>query len=124
MEFLIGRSLTNNITNLLLSPFVDDVVKRTPSIGSACSKRSPTPGWATGLGRLAACFLDSMATMEIPASVRAPVRVRDVPAVHRGRLATRAARQLASPPRPWEVVRPDDRVEIKLNCSMELRDEC
>ena len=32
--------------------------------------------------------------------VRAPIRVRDVPANHHGRLATRAARQLASSPRP------------------------
>src|SRR5256712_8314807 len=29
MEFLIGRSLTNNITNLLLSPLVNETVKRT-----------------------------------------------------------------------------------------------
>src|SRR6266498_5324819 len=29
MEFLIGRSLANNVTNLMLSPLVDDVVKRT-----------------------------------------------------------------------------------------------
>src|SRR5215470_8226890 len=29
MEFLIGRSLTNNVTNLLLSPIVDDIVKQT-----------------------------------------------------------------------------------------------
>src|SRR5438105_8224241 len=28
MEFLVGRSLTNNVTNLLLSPLVGDVVKR------------------------------------------------------------------------------------------------
>src|SRR5215467_1183210 len=28
MEFLIGRSLANNVTNLLLSPIVDDVIER------------------------------------------------------------------------------------------------
>src|SRR5882762_2047924 len=29
MEFLIGRSLANNVTNMLLSPLVSDIVKRT-----------------------------------------------------------------------------------------------
>jgi hypothetical protein len=47
MEFLIGRSLTNNITNLLLSPLVDDAVKRKSFDGSACSRRNPMPHWAT-----------------------------------------------------------------------------
>ena len=47
MEFLIGRSLTNNVTNLLLHPFIErDRASRAASTGSAWSSRSPTPGWA------------------------------------------------------------------------------
>ena len=37
-----------------------------------------------------------------------------------GRLAKRTSRQLAAPPDPWEVARPDEAVEIKLGCSFEI----
>ena len=48
MEFLIGRSLANNITNLLLDPVGPaGRVDEKASTGSACSRRSPTPAWAT-----------------------------------------------------------------------------
>ena len=48
MEFLIGRSLANNITNLLLDPLVQRAVERpAASTGWRCSSRSPTPAWAT-----------------------------------------------------------------------------
>ena len=69
MEFLLGRSLGNNITNLLLDPVAATIYQgQEPRLARACSSRNRTPGWATaGLGRLAACFLDSMATMQLPA---------------------------------------------------------
>jgi hypothetical protein len=44
MEFLLGRSLTNNITNLLLAPFVSDATRRATRDWLAFSKRSPTRG--------------------------------------------------------------------------------
>ena len=47
MEFLIGRSLANNVTNLLLDPLTKEVVGRRASIGSACSSRSRTRASAT-----------------------------------------------------------------------------
>src|SRR6266498_2994995 len=68
MEFLIGRSLANDITNLMLSPLVDDVVKRTSLDWLGLLEEEPDAGLGNGgLGRLAACFLDSMATMQLPA---------------------------------------------------------
>jgi len=68
MEFLIGRSLTNNITNLLLSPLVSEVVKQASLDWLGLLEEEPDAGLGNGgLGRLAACFLDSMATMQLPA---------------------------------------------------------
>src|SRR5262245_58332102 len=68
MEFLIGRSLSNNVTNLLLSPMLDDVLTRTSLDWLGLLEEEPDAGLGNGgLGRLAACFLDSMATMQLPA---------------------------------------------------------
>ena len=68
MEFLIGRSLANNVMNLLLDPIARQVVaeKRLDWLGLL--EQEPDAGLGNGgLGRLAACFLDSMATMQLPA---------------------------------------------------------
>jgi glycogen phosphorylase len=69
MEFLIGRSLKNNVTNLLLSPMVQYAVKEKGLDWLELIEEEPDAGLGNGgLGRLAACFLDSMATMELPAT--------------------------------------------------------
>src|SRR4030095_6278459 len=66
MEFLIGRSLANNITNMLLSPFVGDFVEEVGLDWLGLLEEEPDAGLGNGgLGRLAACFLDSMATMQL-----------------------------------------------------------
>src|SRR5437660_4083242 len=68
MEFLIGRSLTNNVTNLLLHPFVERVAREKNLDWFGLVDQEPDAGLGNGgLGRLAACFLDSMATMQLPA---------------------------------------------------------
>jgi glycogen phosphorylase len=68
MEFLIGRSLNNNITNLMLRPYIDRVARERNLDWSAVVDQEPDAGLGNGgLGRLAACFLDSMATMQLPA---------------------------------------------------------
>src|SRR5215470_12447959 len=68
MEFLIGRSLANNVTNLLLDDITKKVVEEEKLDWYELLEEEPDAGLGNGgLGRLAACFLDSMATMEIPA---------------------------------------------------------
>src|ERR1700758_1193526 len=68
MEFLIGRSLANNITNLLLDPYVKAAVQERGIDWLDVVEQEPDAGLGNGgLGRLAACFLDSMATMHLPA---------------------------------------------------------
>ena len=68
MEFLIGRSLANNVTNLLLAPIANQVMEAKDLDWRTLVEEEPEAGLGNGgLGRLAACFLDSMATMAIPA---------------------------------------------------------
>src|SRR5262249_62094544 len=68
MEFLIGRSLANNVTNLLLDPLAAQAVKQKKLDWLGLLEAEPDAGLGNGgLGRLAACFLDSMATMQLPA---------------------------------------------------------
>ena len=68
MEFLIGRSLSNNVTNLLLHPVTQNAVQRKDLDRLELIEQEPDAGLGNGgLGRLAACFLDSMATMQLPA---------------------------------------------------------
>src|SRR5262252_7010184 len=64
MEFLIGRSLSNNVVNLLLDPIVKQAVKDRNIDLIEILEQEPDAGLGNGgLGRLAACFLDSMATL-------------------------------------------------------------
>src|SRR6202022_700599 len=123
MEFLIGRSLANNITNLLLDPFVEQVVQQKHLDRLALLEEEPDAGLGNGgLGRLAACFLDSMATMQLPAM---GYGLRYEYGMFRQTI--RDGWQGEQPdnwlrrPDPWEVARPDEKVEVKLNCSFEVR---
>ena len=65
MEFLIGRSLANNVANMLLDPFVHRASQQRDLDWLGLLEEEPDAGLGNGgLGRLAACFLDSMATMQ------------------------------------------------------------
>ena len=67
MEFLLGRSFANNITNALLHPLAMEAAKKRGLDLLALNEMEPDAGLGNGgLGRLAACFIDSMATMQIP----------------------------------------------------------
>src|SRR5260221_3692710 len=69
MEFLLGRSLANNVTNLMLDPIVDEAIKEKGMDWLELIEQEPDAGLGNGgLGRLAACFLDSMSTMQLPAT--------------------------------------------------------
>ena len=124
MEFLIGRSLTNNITNLLLSPLVSEAVKQASLDWLGLLEEEPDAGLGNGgLGRLAACFLDSMATMQLPAmgyGLRYEYGMfrQSIEAGWQHEQSDNWLRR----PDPWEVVRPEEKVEIRMNHSIEVRD--
>src|SRR5437016_1156022 len=123
MEFLIGRSLTNNITNLLLSPIWNEAVEQKSLDWLAMLEEEPDAGLGNGgLGRLAACFLDSMATMQLPAM---GYGLRYEYGMFRQSIDQGWQREQPDNwlrrADPWEVARPDEKVEIKLNCSFEVR---
>ncbi len=68
MEFLMGRSLKNTLFNLNLTEAADQVMERLGVKLDALYELEPDAGLGNGgLGRLAACFLDSLATQSIPA---------------------------------------------------------
>jgi len=123
MEFLIGRSLANNVTNLMLDPIVNEAVKREKLDWYELLDQEPDAGLGNGgLGRLAACFLDSMATMQIPAM---GYGLRYEYGIFKQSIQDGWQEELPDNwlrrPDPWEVARPNETVEVKLNCSFELR---
>jgi starch phosphorylase len=123
LEFLIGRSLANNVTNLLLDPLVQTAVQEKGIDWLELIEEEPDAGLGNGgLGRLAACFLDSMATMELPATgygLRYEYGMFKQSIVD-GWQKENADNWLRDDD-PWEIARPHEKVEIKLNCSFHLR---
>ena len=68
MEFLMGRSLKNSIYNLGIKRAVEDALKPYHVTLEELYEEEPDAGLGNGgLGRLAACFLDGLATQDYPA---------------------------------------------------------
>ena len=69
LEFLMGRSLEKNAYNLGLLGTLKDALEGLGFSASDLFELEPDAGLGNGgLGRLAACYLDSMTTLEIPAT--------------------------------------------------------
>lgn len=66
-EFLIGKLLSNNLINLGIYDKLDDILRKNGKNMSEIEEVEPEPSLGNGgLGRLAACFLDSIATLGLP----------------------------------------------------------
>ena len=66
-EFLIGKLLSNNLINLGVYDKMEEILKKHGKQLSVIEEVEPEPSLGNGgLGRLAACFLDSIATLGLP----------------------------------------------------------
>jgi starch phosphorylase len=122
MEFLIGRSLANNVMNLLLSPITERITQDKGLNLIEILEQEPDAGLGNGgLGRLAACFIESAATLQLPAmgyGLRYEYGIFKQ-SIQNGWQQETPDNWLRSPD-PWEVARPNEKVEISLACSFEL----
>ena len=68
LEYLIGRSLNNNLLNLGISQAGEDAIRKIGYDLEELQELEHDAGLGNGgLGRLAACFMESMATLQLPA---------------------------------------------------------
>jgi starch phosphorylase len=122
MEFLIGRSLANNVTNLLLAPLTNQFTEDKKLNLLEIVEQEPDAGLGNGgLGRLAACFIESAATMQLPAmgyGLRYEYGIFKQ-TIQKGWQEELPDNWLRSPD-PWEIARPNEKVEVNLGCSFEL----
>ena len=120
-EFLMGPHLGNNLVNLGIEDVVRDAVSDLGLDLERLLQLEAEPGLGNGgLGRLAACFIDSLATLEIPSlgyGIRYEFGIFHQEIVD-GWQVEKTDHWLRFG-NPWEIVRPEWSVEVKLRGSTE-----
>ncbi|HUI59872.1 MAG TPA: glycogen/starch/alpha-glucan phosphorylase, partial [Steroidobacteraceae bacterium] len=123
MEFLLGRTLRNNIMNLAAEPLVRHALQQQGWNLEALMEEEWDAGLGNGgLGRLAACFIDSLATLQYPAigyGLRYEYGIfRQL--INDGSQIEQPDNWLRSKD-PWEIARPGKVYVVPLNATFELR---
>jgi starch phosphorylase len=123
LEFLIGRSLNNNIINMAAHPLIERTLRREGWNIAEIMEQEPDAGLGNGgLGRLAACFVESMATLQYSAmgyGLRYEYGIF--------RQAIRNGYQVEQPdnwllnPDPWEIPRPGIVYPVEVHAGFQLR---
>ena len=124
MEFLIGRTFTNALLALDLMPTLRQALSELDVDLDVLTEREPDAALGNGgLGRLAACFLDSMATLNVPGfgyGIRYDYGMF--------RQAIVDGRQVEAPDywlargNPWEFPRPEAKYRVRFGGHIEERD--
>lgn len=125
MEFLIGRTLSNNLINMGVEQFVREDLQSDADVNDwrELAEEEPDAGLGNGgLGRLAACFLDSLATLQIPAI---GYGLRYKYGIFRQEI--KDGFQVENPDNwlrrrdPWEVVRGHESVHVTVHSSVRMQ---
>jgi starch phosphorylase len=120
-EFLMGPHLGNNLINLGIFDRVKQCMTEMGFDFEELLHQEEEPGLGNGgLGRLAACFIDSLATLEVPAvgyGIRYEFGIFHQEIID-GRQVEKTDKWLRFG-NPWELVRPEWAVEVKLGGSTE-----
>jgi starch phosphorylase len=115
-EFLMGPHLGNNLVNLGIYGQVEQAVAELGLDLGELLRQEEEPGLGNGgLGRLAACFLDSMATLEIPTmgyGIRYEFGIFEQEIVD-GHQVEKTDKWLRFGT-PWDIPRPEWAVEVRL----------
>ena len=115
-EFLLGPHLGNALLNLGAQAQVRQAVEELGLDFAALLEQEEEPGLGNGgLGRLAACFMDSLATLELPAigyGIRYEFGIFDQE-LRDGWQIERTDKWLRLG-NPWEIARPEIAFEVKL----------
>jgi glycogen phosphorylase len=123
MEFLLGRTLRNNMMNLAAEPLVRQAMENEGWNLDQLIEEEPDAGLGNGgLGRLAACFIDSLATLQYPA-IGYGLRYE----YGMFKQSIRDGYQAEQPDNwlrdidPWEIERPGKTYAVPLNAKFDLR---
>ena len=120
-EYLLGPQLGNNLINLGIYEQMKEAIESLGLKLDTLLEQEPEPGLGNGgLGRLAACYLDSLATLEYPAigyGIRYEFGMFEQEIVN-GWQKERTDKWL-SLINPWEIPRPEAFLEVKLGGRVE-----
>jgi len=120
-EFLVGRMMESNMLNLQVSDMYKDVLTDLGVDLTEIAEEEPDAGLGNGgLGRLAACFMDSLATLDLPAC---GAGIRYEYGLFKQKIVDGYQIEMPDPWLEdgcvWEIEKPDEQVEIKFGGSPE-----
>jgi len=114
-EFLLGPQLENNLVNLGIRPQVQQALSELGQDLDSLIRQEQEPGLGNGgLGRLAACFMDSLATLDVPAigyGIRYEFGIFQQAIVDGWQVE--CTDKWLSKGNPWEIPRPEIAFEVK-----------
>jgi len=125
MEYLMGRALANNVINLGIEEQVDEALGGMGLNWHYLRELERDAGLGNGgLGRLAACFLDSIATLQLPGygyGIRYDYGIfrQEI----RDGFQVEEADDWMRNPYPWEIGRPEYQVQVHFGGRVQLEHE-